>query len=136
MPGYQVRLGLGLHIGYAIEGAIGSYYKIDASYLSSHVRMAERLEGSTKHYGVPLLISETLHRKFTRKTKGYCRTVDYCVMAGNPKPVRLFTIDINSDKIPLEEEQPYMNPKQKKIQRVHDRMKRNNLREAAFKNEV
>jgi len=104
MPGYQVRLGLGLHIGYAIEGAIGSYYKIDASYLSSHVRMAERLEGSTKHYGVPLLISETLHRKFTRKTKGYCRTVDYCVMQGNPKPVRLFTIDINSDKIPLEEE--------------------------------
>lgn len=73
MPGYSVRLGLGLHIGYAIEGAIGSYYKIDASYLSSHVRMSERLEGSTKHYGVPLLISETLFKSFTRYTKGYCR---------------------------------------------------------------
>ena len=29
-----------------------------------------------------------------------------------------------------------MTPKQKKIQRVHDRMKRNNLRQAAFNNEV
>jgi class 3 adenylate cyclase len=58
MPGYEVKLGLGLHMGYAIEGAIGSYYKIDASYLSSHVRMAERLEGATKHFTVPVLVSE------------------------------------------------------------------------------
>jgi class 3 adenylate cyclase len=115
MPGYQVRLGLGLHLGYAIEGAIGSYYKIDASYLSSHVRMSERLEGSTKHYGVPLLISETLHKNLTRYTKGYCRVVDYCVMKGVSTPVRLYTIDIDSTNVPLEEEQSYMNAKQKKI---------------------
>ena len=57
-------------MGYAIEGAIGSYYKIDASYLSSHVRMSERLEGATKSYGVPVLISGDLHRLFTRKVKG------------------------------------------------------------------
>lgn len=60
MPGYEVGLGLGLHMGWSIEGAIGSYYKIDASYLSSHVRMSERLEGATKHFGVPVLISEQL----------------------------------------------------------------------------
>lgn len=29
----QVTLGFGLHCGWAIEGAIGSEYKIDASYL-------------------------------------------------------------------------------------------------------
>ena len=69
MPGYRVKLGLGLHLGYAIEGAIGSYYKIDASYLSPHVRMAERLEGATKKFGVPLLISGELYFYFTFKTK-------------------------------------------------------------------
>jgi len=73
MPNYRVRLGLGLHLGYAIEGAIGSYYKIDASYLSSNVKMAERLEGATKHFGVPLLISGALHRYCSRKTKSQCR---------------------------------------------------------------
>ena len=30
---WQVTLGFGLHCGWAIEGAIGSEYKIDASYL-------------------------------------------------------------------------------------------------------
>jgi len=66
MAGFTVRLGMGLHLGYAIEGAIGSYYKIDASYLSPNVRMAERLEGATKHFGVPLLISGSLWKYFTR----------------------------------------------------------------------
>jgi len=36
--------------------------------------------------------------------------------------------------VPLEEEQQYMTPKQLKIARVHNRMKRNTLREAAFNN--
>eukprot|EP00947_MAST-08B_sp_MAST-8B-sp1_P000783 g783.t1 len=48
LPGYSVRMGLGLHIGWAIEGAIGSHHKIDASYLSPHVNLASRLEAATK----------------------------------------------------------------------------------------
>lgn len=40
---YKVSMGFGLHIGWAIEGAIGSEYKIDASYLSPNVNMASRL---------------------------------------------------------------------------------------------
>jgi len=48
MPNYSVKMGLGLHVGWAIEGAIGSFYKIDASYLSPNVNMASRLEAATK----------------------------------------------------------------------------------------
>ena len=57
MPNYSVKMGFGLHCGWAIEGAIGSFYKIDASYLSPNVNMASRLEAATKQFGVPLLIS-------------------------------------------------------------------------------
>lgn len=57
IPNFQVKMGFGLHVGWAIEGAIGSFYKIDASYLSPHVNMASRLEAATKQFGVPLLIS-------------------------------------------------------------------------------
>lgn len=53
-------MGFGLHLGWSIEGAIGSEFKIDASYLSPHVNMAGSLEAATKHYGVPLLISNSL----------------------------------------------------------------------------
>lgn len=38
-----VKMGFGLHVGWAIEGAIGSSFKIDASYLSPNVNMASRL---------------------------------------------------------------------------------------------
>lgn len=52
-------MGFGLHVGWAIEvfiifrfiylkGAIGSYFKIDASYLSPNVNMASRLEAATR----------------------------------------------------------------------------------------
>jgi class 3 adenylate cyclase len=52
IPNYSVKMGFGLHVGWAIEGAIGSFYKIDASYLSPHVNMASRLEAATKQFGV------------------------------------------------------------------------------------
>ena len=43
-----MKMGFGLHVGWAIEGAIGSYFKIDASYLSPNVNMSSRLEAATK----------------------------------------------------------------------------------------
>jgi len=48
MKGYRVKMGFGLHIGWGIEGAIGSEFKIDASYLSPNVNLASRLEAATK----------------------------------------------------------------------------------------
>jgi class 3 adenylate cyclase len=47
VEGFRVKMGFGLHQGWAIEGAIGSFFKIDASYLSPNVNMAARLEAAT-----------------------------------------------------------------------------------------
>merc|ERR1711972_878914 len=58
LPNYRVRMGFGLHYGWAIEGAIGSEFKIDASYLSPHVNMASGIESVTKQYQVSILMSE------------------------------------------------------------------------------
>ncbi len=41
-------MGYGLHIGWGIEGAIGSEFKIDASYLSPNVNMSSKLEEKSK----------------------------------------------------------------------------------------
>ena len=41
-------MNFGLHIGWGIEGAIGSNHKIDASYLSPNVNLASRLESVSK----------------------------------------------------------------------------------------
>lgn len=64
---YSVRMGFGLHCGWAIEGAIGSFYKIDASYLSPNVNLSSRLEAATKTYGVSILISGQLFQLMTPK---------------------------------------------------------------------
>lgn len=48
IPDFRVRMGFGLHFGWAIEGSIGSDFKIDASYLAPNVNLASRLESATK----------------------------------------------------------------------------------------
>merc|ERR1719247_3019128 len=45
---WRVRIGMALHVGWAIEGPVGSDFKIDATYLSPAVSICEMLESSTK----------------------------------------------------------------------------------------
>ena len=85
-----MKLGFGLHVGWAIEGAIGSTYKIDASYLSPHVNIASWLEESTKFYGVPLLISGDLYKLLSFKTKKKLRLLDKVVFKGGTAPMSYF----------------------------------------------
>lgn len=87
MPNYRVRMGFGLHVGWAIEGAIGSDFKIDASYLSPNVNMASRLEAATKQFGTPLLISGELYALFSDITKRYMRQIDRVTVKGSVKPL-------------------------------------------------
>lgn len=73
MPDYAVKLGFGLHQGWAIEGAMGSRFKIDASYLSPNVNVAMTLESSTKSYGKLLLISDEMYQILSPIMQKYCR---------------------------------------------------------------
>ena len=57
MPNFSVQLGFALHLGWAIEGAIGSDFKIDAAYLSPNVEVSASLEEITRQYGVPILFT-------------------------------------------------------------------------------
>jgi hypothetical protein len=55
---FLLRMGFGIHAGWAIEGAVGSLQKVDATYLSPHVNMAARMEAATRQFGVPVLMTE------------------------------------------------------------------------------
>ncbi|KAH7331499.1 hypothetical protein KP509_20G036800 [Ceratopteris richardii] len=95
MPGYKIRLGFGLHVGWAIEGAIGSSHKVDPSYLSPHVNMASRLEAATKQYGVVLLLSETVVSNLTKSSlQDNCRRLDRITVKGSMEPMILYTYDM------------------------------------------
>jgi len=92
-PNYHVRIGSGLHMGWAIEGAIGTNSKIDASYLSPHVNTTEFLESSTKAYGVALLISEPFYRLLSPAAQKYVRQVDCVKKSTKADPFGMYTYD-------------------------------------------
>lgn len=84
---YKVSMGFGLHIGWGIEGAIGSKFKIDASYLSPNVNMSARLEAASRQFGVYLLISGVLEQYLTQNVKRKLRQIDRVTVKGSIQPM-------------------------------------------------
>ena len=91
---FQVHMGFGMHIGWAIEGAIGSKYKIDASYLSPNVNMSARLEAATHQFGAHILISEWFYNELSTEAKKHCRMVDRICVVGSKIPMEIWTVDV------------------------------------------
>eukprot|EP00386_Alphamonas_edax_P009943 GDKI01032478.1.p1 GENE.GDKI01032478.1~~GDKI01032478.1.p1 ORF type:complete len:848 (-),score=288.72 GDKI01032478.1:159-2702(-) len=101
-PDYLLRIGYGMHVGWAIEGALGSDYKIDASYLSPHVTFTEKLQEATKIYRTPLLMSEPFYCMLSLKAKERVRKVDVILPHfGVNEPIGLYSFDIEEKEVPL-----------------------------------
>jgi len=99
IPDFKVKMGFGLHQGWAIEGAIGSFFKIDASYLSPNVNMAARLEAATGQFECPFLISGHLRDICSIAIQQIMREIDTVTVKGSIKPMRLYTITIHTDNM-------------------------------------
>lgn len=94
---YLVKLGFGLHAGWAVEGALGSKYKIDLSYLSPDVDMSSRLEGMTKKYKKPLLFTNAIFNLMTSSSiMRLCRKIDR-VLVNRDKVMEYYAIDFSVD---------------------------------------
>lgn len=106
-PGLQQRLGKnnrvnltsGLHYGWAIEGAVGSEYKIDASYLSPNVSIAESVEKATKVYGVSILVAESVVAICSSAVAAKCRLIDRVIISGSLHPMNLYAIDLDHSSL-------------------------------------
>lgn len=122
IPNYRVNMGFGLHVGWGIEGAIGSPYKIDASYLSPNVNISARLEAGTRQYGVSILISGELHELLNEPFKEITRLIDIAAVKGSEFPMKFYTVNLRSDVIE-EEKAPFegMTPSAKKSMRSEAR---------------
>mmetsp|Transcript_12601 Transcript_12601/g.1886 ORF Transcript_12601/g.1886 Transcript_12601/m.1886 type:complete len:91 (+) Transcript_12601:1920-2192(+) len=88
-------MGFGLHVGWAIEGAVGSSLKIDACYLSPNVTMASRLEDATKEYSVPIIFSEDLYNINSPEAREFFRKLDRIYLKGAKSPMDIYTVDLD-----------------------------------------
>ena len=92
---FKINMGFGLHIGWAIEGAIGSKFKIDASYLSPNVNLSARLEAATHQFHTPMLMSHWFVDEMSDEAKQLCRLIDRVTVKGSEIPMGVYTFDIN-----------------------------------------
>ena len=90
---YKLRMGFGLHAGWAIEGAVGSLQKVDATYLSPHVNMAARMEAASRQFGVSILMTERFVELMSPEAQENCRKIDVVTVKGSATPMPVYTYD-------------------------------------------
>ena len=95
----SLQFAIGLHAGWAIEGAIGSSHKIDASYLSPNVNLSSRLSMLCHHYRLPLLFSSSFYALLGVEVQKRCRRVDVVSVKGSRRPVGIYTFDVDFGEV-------------------------------------
>lgn len=90
---FKFKIGVGMHFGNVTEGAVGSSYKIDISYISKEVNMASRIQSATKQFGLRLLLSDKFVANLGIEYLRVLRKVDRVFLKGSAEAVQLFTYD-------------------------------------------
>lgn len=83
------RIGVGISYGVVTAGNIGCDLKMNYTVIGDEVNLASRIEGQTKHYKQPILISGAIYQRV--KNELPCRLVDYVAVKGKKVGVRIYT---------------------------------------------
>jgi len=90
---WSINMIFGMDAGWAVEGAVGSEYKIDATYLSPHVNMSSRMMSACKQYGVMILVSEAVQQLLSEPAKAKMRNLDRVTVKGSSHVQNIYTYD-------------------------------------------
>ena len=91
----ELKLGIGLNFGQAVFGNIGSEEKMEPTVIGDAVNLASRLEGTTKKYNVPIVLSGSVARH-VRGEVPLCM-LDLVRVKGRSAPVEIYTVPLDGD---------------------------------------
>ncbi len=91
----EFQIGVGINYGVVTVGNIGTDKKMDYTVIGDMVNLASRLEGLTKYYQVPLLISQSLQQRIEGRLR--TRVLDAVAVKGKSTGVRIYTAALELD---------------------------------------
>ncbi len=86
----SLKLGIGICTGLARVGNMGSNIRLNYTAMGDSVNTASRLEGITKHYDVPVLVSERTAEAIGLEGKMVFREIDTIRVKGKAKPIKIY----------------------------------------------
>jgi PAS domain S-box-containing protein len=88
----SISIGIGLNSGQLMLGTVGGKNRMDGTVISDAVNLASRVEGLTKKYQTPLLITEHTHRKLAEPEQYQIRVVDAVKVKGKLEVITIYEI--------------------------------------------